>query len=45
MSSQALQRFTQNKVVFQDLIELTNQVSSGQKESMMRLLIVSLAAF
>jgi hypothetical protein len=45
MNSKALDSFTENKVVFQELIELVNNVSAGQKELMMRLLIVSLAAF
>jgi hypothetical protein len=45
MSSQALDKFGTNEVVFRDLINITNSVPAEQKESMMRLLVVSLAAF
>ena len=45
MNSKALDSFTGNKIVFEELIELVNNVSAGQKDLMMRLLIVSLAAF
>ena len=45
MNSQALDRFTANEVIFGEMIDLTNKLSSGQKKSMMRLLVVSLAAF
>lgn len=45
MNSQALDTFTKNEVIFRDLIDLVNNVSAEKKELMMRLLVVSLAAF
>jgi hypothetical protein len=45
MGSQALDRFTTNKALFEDLIEITNKVPAEHKPIMMRLLVVTLAAF
>src|SRR5207249_1999248 len=45
MSTRALDRFTQNEVLFRDLIDLTNNVPAEHRVVMMRLLVVSLAAF
>src|SRR5690242_5150412 len=45
MNSPAIEKLVTNKILFGDLIELARTAPEGRKELMLRMLVVSLAAF